>query len=60
MKSAVHKMTDNKFHLMYQQLMTTSIKCVHAFTNKGKQYLAVIDLYDSKGKTFESPVYIWT
>ena len=55
-KSAVYKMADNKFNL-YQQLLTTATKCVHAFTDKDKQYLAVVSWCGSKG--IENPVYIW-
>ena len=41
-KFAVYKMADNKFNL-YQQLSTTGARYVHAFTHKGKQYLAVVN-----------------
>ena len=57
-KSAVYKMADNKFNL-YQQLPTTGAEYVHAFTHKGKQYLAVVKNYGGKSHKVDSPVYIW-
>ena len=49
-------MADNKFNL-YQQLPTTGAEYVHAFTHKGKQYLAVVNNYDGKSHKVDSPVY---
>ena len=53
-------MVDNKFNL-YQQLPAAGANRVHAFTHKGKQYLAVVstrnDVYEPPK---DSPVYVWT
>ena len=57
-KSAVYKMADNRFNL-YQQLPTASAECVHAFTHKGKQYLAVVNRFNGKTHNLDSPVYNW-
>ena len=56
-KSAVYKMANNKFNL-YQKLPTTWPKYLHAFTHKGKQYLAVTTQVNII-KRAESSVYIW-
>ena len=57
-KSAVYKMTGNKFNL-YQQLPTTGAGYVHAFTHKGRQYLAVVNQYNGSSYNLDSQVYIW-
>ena len=57
-KSAVYKMADNRFNL-YQKLRTTGAAYVHAFTHKGKQYLAVVNRYNDYTCTQDSYVYIW-
>ena len=56
-KTAVYKMADNKFNF-YQKLPNGWTECVHAFTHKGKQYLAV-STYKSVIEKSESFVYIW-
>ena len=58
-QSAVYKMVDNKFNL-YQKLPTTGATCVHAFSHKAKQYLAVVYDYADHGIPKDSQVYIWT
>ena len=57
-KSVAYKMADNKFNL-YQQLQTTGAENVHAFTHKGKQYLAVVNYYDGISYDLDSAMYIW-
>ena len=57
-ESAVYKMADNKFNL-YQQLPTMGASYVHAFTHKGKQYLAVANGYNGISYNMGSAVYIW-
>ena len=57
-KSAVYKMTGNMFNL-YQQLSTTGASYVHAFTHRGRQYLAVVNGYDRTSYNLDSPVYTW-
>ena len=60
-KSEVYKMADNKFNL-YQKLPITWAEYVHAFSHKGKQYLAVNTLdnwLDYGSYKLGSPVYIW-
>ena len=55
--SAVYKMADNKFNL-YQQLTSTGAEYVHAFSHKGRQYLAVVNGYNFYTSTQDSQVYI--
>ena len=56
--SAVYKKTGNMFNL-HQQLKTTGASRVHAFTHKGKQYLAVMNQYNGSIYNLDSQVYIW-
>ena len=56
-QSAVYKMANNKFNL-YQKLSTTGTAYVHAFTHKGKQYLAAVNYFDGKSYNLDSAVYI--
>ena len=58
-KSAVYKMAENKFKL-YQQLPTTGAEYIHAFTHKGKQYLAVVNKFDVFTSTSDVQVFIWS
>ena len=58
MKSAVYKMANNKFNL-YQTLPSSGAGYVHAFTHKGKQYLAVVNTFDGISYTVDSQVHIW-
>ena len=57
-QSAVYKLANNKFNL-YQKLPTTGAVHVHAFTHKGKQYLAAVNSFDGKSSNLNSTVYIW-
>ena len=50
-------MADNKFNL-YQQLTSTGAEYVHAFSHKGRQYLAVVNGYNLYTSTQDSQVYI--
>ena len=57
-KSAVYKMTNNKFNL-YQKLPTTGAVCVRAFTHNGTQYLATVNSFDGTSSNLNSTVYVW-
>ena len=56
--SAVYKMVNNKFKL-HQQVPASAASYVHAFTHKGKQYLAFVNYYDGKTHTLDSPLFVW-
>ena len=57
-ESAVYKMADSKFNL-YQKLPTTGAVHVHAFTHKGKQYMAAVNHVYCNNYNLDSAVYIW-
>ena len=58
MKSAVYKLADNKL-VLYQKLPTIGVVYVHAFTHKGKRYVAVVSHFNGTSYNLNSQIYIW-
>ena len=58
-KSAVYKMTDNKF-VLYQHLPTKAAEGIHASRHRGQQYIAVANHNEGGSFNIRSTVYIWT
>ena len=57
-RSAVYKFADNRLNL-YQQLPTTGAVYVHAFTHKGKIYVAVVNHFNGTSFNLNSEIYVW-